>query len=189
MITSVIPVCHLKSGFVFVNGGFVTKSTRRICICLWLLLLLACERSQKGEKHLDAAEFREMMNRLADGWSQQKTDQALACFTEDATYIEPPDIQFYKGHSQLRPYFAALKPGTFMRFHNLWFDEADQIGAGEYSFGEVNEPTADHGIVVVELRDGLISFWREYQQKGPNSFERFLDTKDKPWRWTIENYP
>jgi SnoaL-like domain len=163
---------------------------RRICICLSLLLLVACgQRSQDREKHLNAAAFREMMNRLADGWSQQNTDQALACFTEDAIYIEPPDIQFYKGHSQLRPYFAALKPGTFMRFDNLWFDEASQIGAGEYSFGEVNEPTADHGVVVVELRGGRIAFWREYQQKGPTSFERFLDTKDKRWRWTIENYP
>ena len=86
---------------------------RRICVCLSLLVLLACgQRSQDGEKHLNAAAFREMMNRLVDCWSQQKTDQALACFTEDAIYMEPPDIQFYKGHSQLRPYFAALKTGN-----------------------------------------------------------------------------
>jgi hypothetical protein len=104
---------------------------RRICVCFSLLLLLACgRRTRDGEKQLNAAAFREMMNRLADGWSQQKTDQALACFNEDAIYMEPPDSQFYKGHSQLRPYFSALKPGTFMRFHNLWFDEVRQIGAG-----------------------------------------------------------
>jgi hypothetical protein len=162
---------------------------RRICLCLSLLLLACGQRSQDREKHLNAAAFREMMNRLADGWSQQNTDQALACFTEDAIYIEPPDIQFYKGHSELQPYFAALKPGTFMRFHNLWLDEGRQIGAGEYSFGGANERTADHGVVVVELRDGRIAFWREYQQKGPALFGRFLDTKDKRWRWTIENYP
>jgi hypothetical protein len=163
---------------------------RRICICLWLFVLLGCgQRSRDSGKYLNAAAFREMMNRLAEGWSQQEPDEALACFTEDATYMEPPDIQFYKGHSELRPYFAALKAGTFMRFHNLWFDEARQIGAGEYSFGEMNEPTADHGIVVVELRDGRIAFWREYQQKGPASFQRFLDTKDKRWRWTIDTYP
>jgi SnoaL-like domain len=162
---------------------------RQICVCLSLLLLACGQRSQDRENHLSIAGFREMMNRLADGWSQQNTDQALACFTEDAIYMEPPDIQFYKGHSQLRPYFAALKQGTFMRFRNLWFDEGHQIGAGEYSFGEVNEPTANHGVVVVELRDRRIAFWREYQQKGPTSFERFLDTKDKRWRWTIENYP
>ena len=163
---------------------------RPTCICLSLLLLVACgQESQDREKHLNAAAFREMMNGLADGWSKQNTDQALACFTEDAIYIEPPDIQFYKGHAQLRPYFAALKPGTFMQFHNLWFDEGRQIGAGEYSFGDVNDSTADHGVVVVELRNGRIVFWREYQQKGPTSCERFLDTKDKRWRWTIENYP
>ena len=162
----------------------------RICVCLSLLLVIACgQRSQRPEKHLNTAAFREMMDHLADGWSHQKTDQAIAFFTENAIYMELPDIQFYKGHSQLRPYFAALKPGTFMRFHNLWFDEARQIGAGEYSFGELNETTADHGIVVIELRDGRIAFWREYQQKGPASFERFLDIKEKKWRWTIENYP
>ena len=137
---------------------------RRICVCLSLLLFVACgQQLQDREKRLNAAAFREMINRLADGWSKQNTEQALACFTQDAIYMEPPDIQFYKGHSELRLYFAALKPGTFMRFHNLWFDEARQIGAGEYSFGEVNGPTADRGLVVVELRDGRIAFWREYQ--------------------------
>jgi ketosteroid isomerase-like protein len=133
--------------------------------------------------------FRELMNRLADGWSRQDTEQALSCFTENAVYMEPPNIQFYEGHIQLRPYFAALKPGTFMRFHNLWFDESRQVGAGEYSFGESAATTADHGVVVVELRDGRIAFWREYQQKGPVSFDRFLDKNEKEWNWTIGNYP
>jgi hypothetical protein len=133
--------------------------------------------------------FRELMNRLADGWSRQDTEQALSCFTENAVYMEPPNIQFYEGHIQLRPYFAALKPGTFMRFHNLWFDESRQVGAGEYSFGESAATTADHGVVVVELRDGRIAFWREYQQKGPVSFDRFLDKNEKEWNWTIRNYP
>jgi hypothetical protein len=133
------PAVTERGGFFTLGNGqprcydFVTKSMRRTCVCLLLLLLACGQRSQDREKHLNAVAFREMMNRVADGWSQQNTDQALACFTEDAIYIEPPDIQFYKGHSELRPYFAALKPGTFMRFHNLWFDEGRQIGAGEYS--------------------------------------------------------
>jgi ketosteroid isomerase-like protein len=142
------------------------------------------------ERHgIKEFEFRELMNRLADGWSRQNTEQALSCFTEDAVYMEPPNIQFFEGHTQLRPYFAALKPGTFMRFHNLWFDESRQVGAGEYSFGESGDTTADHGVVVVQLRDGRIAFWREYQQKGPVSFNRFLDKDEKEWKWTIENYP
>jgi hypothetical protein len=147
-----------------------------------------CERSS-ARHHLNESEFRQLMNRLADGWSRQNTEQALACFTENAIYMEPPNIQFYEGHAQLRPYFGALKPGTFMRFHNLWFGESKQIGAGEYSFGEAGDATADHGVVVVELRDGRIAFWREYQQKGPASFDRFLDKNGKEWKWTIKNYP
>jgi ketosteroid isomerase-like protein len=129
------------------------------------------------------------MDELAWAWSQQDTQAALACFTEDALYIEPPDVQFYQGHEQLRAYFGALKPGTFMRFHQLWFDEAQQVGAGEFSFGMTGKATADHGVIVVELRDGRIAFWREYQRTGPSAFPDFIATTGKTWRWHIGNYP
>jgi hypothetical protein len=153
-----------------------------------IILFGGCELRTKAQE-INEADFRKLMNRLADAWSGQNTEQALTCFTDNAVYMEPPNIQFYEGHRQLRPYFAALKPGTFMRFHNLWFDESKQVGAGEYSFGEVGSKDADHGVVVVELRNGRIAFWREYQQKGPVSFERFIDKNGKEWKWTIKNYP
>lgn len=129
------------------------------------------------------------MQQLARAWSEQNTHMALDCFTEDAVYIEPPDIQFYQGHEQLRPYFAALQPGTSMQFHHLWFDEQNQTGAGEYSFGMQDQATADHGVVVVELRDGRIAFWREYQRQGPPAFKDFTATDGKSWRWHSGNYP
>lgn len=138
---------------------------------------------------LNAPEFQALMQQLASAWSKQQTESALACFTEDAISIEPPDIQLYQGHEQLRPYFAALKPGTFMHFHHLWFDEARQVGAGEYTFGSQGHTTADHGVVVVELDDGRIRFWREYQQKGPYLFRDFIATENKTWQWHIGNYP
>jgi ketosteroid isomerase-like protein len=138
---------------------------------------------------LSTQEFKGLMEKLAHAWSQQDTETALDCFTRDAVYIEPPDIQFYTGHEQLRPYFAALKPGAFMHFHNLWFDETNQTGAGEFSFGETGQSSADHGIIVVELHDGRIFFWREYQRKGPSAFQDFIATKDKNWQWHIGNYP
>jgi ketosteroid isomerase-like protein len=139
--------------------------------------------------HLNTQEFSTLMEKLALGWSQQDTDSALDCFTQDALYIEPPDIQIYRGHEQLRPYFAALKPGTFMRFQNLWFDESKQVGAGEYSFGMKDDATADHGVVVVEIREGKIAFWREYQRKGPSAFSEFIAAEGKTWQWHIGNYP
>jgi ketosteroid isomerase-like protein len=139
--------------------------------------------------HVNTQEFRVRMEQLAAAWSHQDTEAALSCFTPDAVYTEPPDIQFYTGHEQLRPYFAALTPGTFMQFHQLWFDEATQRGAGEYSFGVTGKPTADHGIVVVALRDGLIARWREYQRKGPAAFEEFIGITNKTWQWHSGNYP
>jgi ketosteroid isomerase-like protein len=136
-----------------------------------------------------AADFRELMERLATAWSTQDTELALSCFTEDAVYMEPPDIQLYLGHEQLRPYFAALTDDTFMEFHTLLLAETGRTGAGEYSFGTAAEPTADHGVAVVELEEGRISFWREYQRKGPTPFSRFLDREGKTWQWHIGNYP
>src|SRR3972149_2783323 len=134
---------------------------------------------------LNVQEFYALMEQLARAWSQQDTDSALACFSQDAVYLEPPDIQFYQGHEQLRPYFAALKPGAFMHFHNLWFDETKQVGAGEYSFGMTGKATADHGIAVVALRSGKIAVWREYQRKGPSGFQDFIGTEGKTWQWHI----
>jgi ketosteroid isomerase-like protein len=138
---------------------------------------------------MNTSDYVALMNRLAAAWSTQDTDAGLDCFTEDAVYMEPPDIQIYLGREQLRPYFAALKPGTYLRFHHLWFDEATQTGAGEYSFGGEGKPLADHGVMVVEIRQGKIAFWREYQRKGPAPFDQFLAVEGKAWQWHIGNYP
>jgi len=134
-------------------------------------------------------EYRVLMEEVARAWSQQDTESALRCFAGDAVYFEPPDIQFYKGQDQLRAYFAALTPDTFMVFHNLWFDESKQVGAGEFSFGVKAKSTADHGVVIAEIRDGKIASWREYQRKGPSPFEEFVRLDGKRWQWHIGNYP
>jgi hypothetical protein len=136
-----------------------------------------------------ALEFRELMERLATAWSTQDTELGLSCFTEDAVYMEPPDIQLYVGHAQLRPYFAALTPGTFLRLNAVTFDEANQVGAAEYAFGDEASDTADHGVTVVDVEDGRISFWREYQRKGPAPFPEFFAVDGKTWQWHIGNYP
>jgi ketosteroid isomerase-like protein len=186
-VSALLPNISMRRRFLVLCCVRALKALS-VALLISLMPLNGCQQ-RSGGRHMKQSEFRELMNRLADGWSRQNTEQALSCFSENAIYMEPPDIQFFEGHDQLRPYFAALKPGTFMRFHNLWFDESRQIGAGEYSFGEAGDAQADHGVVVVELRDGRIAFWREYQQKGPAAFDRFLDKNGKQWKWTIKNYP
>jgi hypothetical protein len=133
--------------------------------------------------------FRELLERLGRAWSTQDTELGLSCFTEQAVYMEPPDVQLYVGHDELRPYFAALTPGTFMRFHAIAFDETAGVGFGEYSFGSEGEEVADHGVAVVEVEDERVAFWREYQRKGPADHAGFLARERKTWQWHIGNYP
>ena len=138
---------------------------------------------------MNADGFYALARRLATAWSEQNTEAAVDCFTPDAIYMEPPDIQIYQGHEQLRPYFAALGAGTYMRFDYLWFDEERQVGAGEYAFGVTGKPNADHGVVVMEIRNERIAVWREYQRRGPADLDDFLAIEGKEWEWHIGNYP
>ena len=132
---------------------------------------------------MDSAGFRALLERLAHAWETQDTDAGLDCFTEDAVYMEPPDVQLVIGHEQLRPYFDDVPAGTFMRWHHVSFDESTQTGAGEFTFGEPGDAEADHGVCVVALRDDRIVLWREYLSKGPTDRAEFLSTEGKDWKW------
>jgi hypothetical protein len=152
----------------------------------------AVARPQAAQQTLPAAaltreQFETLMARIAEGWSRQDVELALSAFAPDAVYMEPPDIQLYVGHTQLRPYFAAVEPGTRMVWHSLWFDPERQAGAGEFTFGSPGDAT--HGVALVELRNGRIALWHEYQRAGPVERKDFLARGGKRWKWTIENYP
>ncbi|HSM02285.1 MAG TPA: nuclear transport factor 2 family protein [Acidimicrobiia bacterium] len=138
---------------------------------------------------LDATGFRDLMSTLADAWARLDADAAIACFTDDAVYMQPPDLQFYEGRDQLRSYFGALTEGTYLDFHGIWFDEVRQVGCAEFSFGVRGRPEADHGAIVLTLRDDLIAVWREYVQPGPADFGAFVASEGKAWKWHIANYP
>jgi len=150
-------------------------------------LLASCR--QVEDDRLSKSEFDDLMNGLAAAWSDQNTDEAVNCFTADALYMQPPDEQFYTGHLQLTAYFGALKNGTVMTFHNLWFDAEKQSGAGEFTFGNTETQSAVTGVVVVSLKGGKIKSWREYFIEGPLSFQEFISTENKKWKWHIGNYP
>ena len=160
----------------------ITKTVLSISI---ILSFISCQQIENG---VSEEEFRKLMKNITNGWSTQNTQLALNCFTENAIYIQPPDIQFYQGHSQLKPYFDELTDKHKMRFHNLWFDIKSQTGVGEFTFSYGKE-TSDVGIVVVELEKGKIKLWREYLTKGQTDFNRFLSTENKEWQWHIGNYP
>ena len=153
-----------------------------------LLFLLSCSVGSKSGSELNEKEFRILMNNIAEGWSAQNTNLALSSFHEDAIYMEPPSTQYFRGHEQLRLYFDALTESHNMRFHNLWFDVQSQTGTGEFTFSYGGD-TSTVGMVVVELKDGKIQFWREYLTHGPTDFNEFLKIDGKDWEWHIGNYP
>lgn len=164
----------------------MSSKRRRTTLVVVALTMQWATALRASSAELSQAGFHDLMRCLADAWTRQDTGQGLACFTEDAVYMQPPDQQLYRGHGELRKLFAALKAGTLMTFHHLAFDELAQVGFGEFTFGSSGSGKADHGIVVAELRQGRIAFWREYFREGPPAYADFIKQDGKSWKWTAE---
>lgn len=136
---------------------------------------------------MNTQEFKILMQTVAEGWNEGNAQKAVDCFTENATYIEPPDKQLFQGKEQLFIYFGGgseRKKQMKMIWHNLFFDEEKQIGAGEYTF-EMSDK--NHGVVVVELHKGKIKLWREYQWSGNLDRNDFLSTENKNFQFIIKD--
>lgn len=118
-------------------------------------------------------EFEQLMQTIANGWNEGDAHKAAHCFSEDAIYVEPPDKQLYRGREELFEFFGGDHGPDIpmkMTWHHLAFNEAQQIGFGEYTF-EMHGRY--HGIVVVKIEAGLIKHWREYQYQTKLSWEEF----------------
>jgi ketosteroid isomerase-like protein len=130
------------------------------------------------DNKITAAQFKDLMRTVAAGWNEGNAKKAADCYTEDALYTEPPDKQVYAGRKALYEFFGGNKkpdPPMRMTWHHLAFDEESQTGFGEYTF-QMN--SRYHGIVVVKIRDGKISNWREYQYKSDLEWREFVRKND-----------
>jgi uncharacterized protein (TIGR02246 family) len=137
---------------------------------------------------VDATAFRALVQQLADAWGALDGDAAAELFADDAVYMQPPEEQVFVGRDQLRAYFGPLDPGTYLRLDNVWFDEAAQRGAVEFTFGVGSQEVADHGVAIVDVAGDRIGAWREYLVKGPADQDRFLAVDGKDWTWHIGNF-
>jgi hypothetical protein len=78
-----------------------------------------------------------------------------------------------KSRAALFEFFGGDKkpePPMRMTWHHVGFNAGEQIGFGEYTF-QMNRRY--HGVVVVRVRGGRISNWREYQYESALSWEDF----------------
>ena len=146
---------------------FVAIAFAAVALCLTAL------SGDQVNAHISEEQFRQLLQRVADGWNEGDAAKAVGCFTEDAVYIEPPDRQVYRGRATLFEFFGGDKkpePPMRMTWHHMGFNAGEQIGFGEYTF-QMNRRY--HGVVVVRVRGGKISNWREYQYESALSWEDF----------------
>ena len=127
--------------------------------------------------------FKKLMQTVADGWNNHDPKKSVKCFTSDVIYMEPPDKQLVIGKDNIFKYFDNPKPMKLI-WHNLMLDEEKQIGSGEFTF-TMEGRQGNHGVVVVELCDGRIKFWREYYQVSDLNFKDFISTENKKFEFEI----
>jgi hypothetical protein len=128
---------------------------------------------------MDQRGFERLMQAVARGWSTGDAAGAAGCFTDDVVYVEPPDRQRYVGQDALYELSGGADPPPMsMTWHHLVFDPGRGIGAGEYTFRGNRQY---HGAVMVQVRDGRIARWREYQYASDLAWPDFVgDSRFSP---------
>ena len=116
------------------------------------------------------SEFAAMLRRLADGWTGRDYETVAQHFAEDVFYSDPLNYTFHDRSSLLQFFRDDEGMPQSCRFHDLLFDEERQAGVAEYSYGGTY---VYHGTVWIELKEGLIISWREYQHRSDQEREEF----------------
>ncbi|MGH9903310.1 MAG: nuclear transport factor 2 family protein [Pyrinomonadaceae bacterium] len=116
------------------------------------------------------AEFKKLLDSLADAWGRRDYAAAAEAFAEDVRYADPLRYSF-DGRARLREFFEADE-GYAQRtvWHTVVFDEEQQAGAAEYTYDGTHRY---HGTALVRVGGGEITHWREYQHVDPRGWEEF----------------
>lgn len=115
-------------------------------------------------------ELRNLIENLAEAWRRRDYAAAAHTFTEDVRYADPLRYSF-QSRDDLRAFFE--DDGGYPQrvvFRTILFDEEQQTGAAEYTYEGTHRY---HGVVLLRVRDGKISHWREYQHIDPREWEEF----------------
>lgn len=116
-------------------------------------------------------ELGNLLHALADAWTRRDYATAASFFAEGVRYGDPTRYSF-NGRAELRAFFEDDE-GYDQRtvWHNIVFDEDQQLGAAEYTYEGTHRY---HGTVLIKVEDGRITRWREYQHVDPREWEAFV---------------
>ncbi len=120
---------------------------------------------------MTSAEFRTLLEALADGWRRRDYASVAVHFSPDVQYGDP-----LRYHLDGRPALAAFFSADDgfeqqMSWHLVLFDEAEQVGAAEYTYEGTHRY---HGVALARVHAGLITHWREYQHTDPRDWRSFV---------------
>jgi uncharacterized protein (TIGR02246 family) len=118
--------------------------------------------------------FAQLLDEVAAGWNAGDARRAAACFTEDATYSAAGDSSAWRGRTALYDFFGGERgrPSPMsMTWHHRAFDPRTQVGFGEYTFAYAGYQA--HGVTVIQLRQGRIAHWREYEVASGDTWAQF----------------
>lgn len=121
--------------------------------------------------------FRELLDRLANGWASGEYAELLEIFAEDVRYADPLRYNLC-GRTKLREFFEADEGKVQQTtFHTIIFDEHRQIGAVEYTYQGSHRY---HGVALIRLENDLITHWREYQHIDDRPWSEFHSGTEFP---------
>lgn len=158
--------------FLRLNLPYNTRNMIKPIVSLFLCCFLA-KCSPIKEESIDQKKFTEIVNDIANGWNEGDASLSSKYFDEHAVYEEPPGKQLYKGRNEIFKFFGGddgFEMPMKMKWHNLAFNEENQVGFGEYTFAMNNQY---HGIVIMKFQNRKIVKWREYQYQSKLSWEDF----------------
>ena len=123
------------------------------------------------------SEFSTLLDALAHGWRTRDYAAVASHFTEDVQYGDPTRYML-AGRTELLEFFRADDDmSQHMQWHLMLFDEVRQMGAAEYTY----EGTLRyHGVALIQVRDGRISHWREYQHTDSRAWRDFAGATTFP---------
>jgi hypothetical protein len=118
-----------------------------------------------------STEFKKVLVDVAAAWARRDYTKAASFFEADVRYGDP--LRYLNtGREQLRNFFEndeGFEQKTV--WHNVIFDESQQLGAAEYTYDGTHRY---HGTVLIRVKDGLITHWREYQHIDSRDWETFV---------------